>query len=56
MTEAVCLALIALVGELLHHYIATQHVKNVLKHNPTHILIDNEFGYLEAEFDTEADE
>ena len=52
MTDAVILALIALVGSLLFTTIATVLVNIVLKSKPSHIIIDTEYGHFEAEFDT----
>lgn len=56
MTEAVILALIALVGLLLFSVMAIILVNMLLKSDPSHIKFYSGYGHLDVTFDTEADE
>ena len=56
MTEAVFLALIALVGMLGFVIISTIHVKLVLKAKPDRFKIWTGYGHIEIDFSTKADE
>ena len=54
MTDAVSLALIALVGVVVFLLSITFIIKDVLKSNPTHLKLCTEYGEFEADFDTKA--
>ena len=56
MTEAVFLALIALVGMLVFSATSIFHVNLVLKSAPTHFKIWTGYGHIEIDFNTKADE
>ena len=56
MTEAVFLALIALVGMIVFMLLLITLVIIVLKANPTHLFAKTAYGEFKAEFDHEADE
>ena len=55
MTEAISLALIALVGILLFAITAIVLVKIILKTNPSHIKLWTNYGWLDVGYDTKAD-
>lgn len=56
MTEAVILALIALVGTMLFLIAVIVLVKMVLEAAPSHFKLETEHGNVEVDFDTKADE
>ena len=56
MTEAVFLALIALVGMLVFSTVSTIHVNLVLKYAPTHFKIWTGYGHIEIDFNNKVDE
>lgn len=56
MTEAVILALIALVGMTIFSITAVILVRMVLKAAPAHFKFQTEHGHVEVDFDHEADE
>lgn len=56
MTEAVFLALIALVGVMMFLATAVLIIKDVLKSAPSHFKLETEFGQMEIDFDTKVDE
>lgn len=56
MTEAVFLALIALVGVTVFMLLLIALVKVVLRSNPTCVFTQTAYGQFRAEFDHKADE
>lgn len=56
MTEAVILALIALVGLTVFSIVAVILVGMVLKATPSHFRFETEHGHVEVSFDDKADE
>jgi len=56
MTEAVILALIALVGMIVFSIVAIVLVGMILKAAPAHFEFRTEHGHVEVSFDHEADE
>ena len=54
MTEAIILALIALVGALMFLTTSIIHVNIVLKYAPTHFKIWTGYGHIEIDFDSRA--
>lgn len=56
MTEAISLALIALAGMLLFSITAIVIIKLTLKAKPIHIKLWSNYGWLDVNYDTKADE
>lgn len=54
MTEAVCLALIALLGTVIFLIGLIVLIKSVLHKNPTHFMLYTKYGSCEIDFDTKA--
>ena len=55
MTEAISLALIALVGMVLFVLVSINLVKIILQTKPTHVQLWTKFGWLNVDFDTKTD-
>ena len=56
MTEAVFLALIALVGVMMFNTTSIILVNIVLKYAPTHFKFWTGYGHMEVDFDSKVDE
>ena len=56
MTETISLSLIALAGMLLFSITAIVLVKITLKAKPAHIKLWSNYGWLDVDYDTKADE